>query len=289
MDGRPVYLEEVDLLGNGKVIKSIITRGVEGETPPVGSEVTVHYAGTLLDGTEFDSSYSRKDPFVFTIGEGQVIKGWDVGVASMCKGEVADLLIQPDFAYGENGSPPTIPPNAVLKFKVELLKFAPKKKDKYLMSSEERLQAASESKEEGNKLFKEGKHQEAAKLYTEAKGFLEGCEDWNETQATAAKPLKLSVHLNLSNAYLKTESWLQCVLEATAALQLDAGHVKALFRRGVARTALGEYDTARIDLVAAAKADPQNAEIRRALQKCKGLMEEYEQHSSQTYARMFGK
>nr|UWK01889.1 FK506 binding protein [Locusta migratoria manilensis] len=281
-------LEEIDLLGNGKVIKSILRRGT-GETAPIGNEVTVHYRGTLLDGTEFDSSYSRKDPFTFTLGAGHVIKGWDVGVASMCKGEIAELLIQPDFAYGERGSPGSIPPNAVLKFKVELLKFAPKKKDKTMMSSEERLEAASASKEEGNKAFKSGDIEGASRMYAEAKDMLEGSEEWADAHAAAAKPLKLSVHLNLASCFLKSEAWLECVLECTAALKLDNGSVKALFRRGVARTHLAEYDTAKVDLIAAAKADPRNVEIRKALDECKKAAAEYERVSSQTYAKMFAK
>jgi FK506-binding protein 4/5 len=81
----------------------------------------VHYVGTLLDGTKFDSSRDRGEPFTFTLGAGHVIKGWDVGVASMKEGELANLICRHDYAYGESGSPPTIPPNATLKFEVELL------------------------------------------------------------------------------------------------------------------------------------------------------------------------
>jgi len=95
--------------------------------PKVGDEVSVHYVGTLQsDGSEFDSSRSRGDPFVFTLGKGQVIKGWDLGVATMKKGELAKFTLAPDFAYGESGSPPKIPANATLVFEVELLSWASK-------------------------------------------------------------------------------------------------------------------------------------------------------------------
>jgi len=104
--------------------KKILKAGNGDETPPVGSTVKVHYTGTLLDGTKFDSSKDRNKPFEFKLGKGQVIKGWDTGVATMKKGEIAILTCKPEYAYGEAGSPPKIPANATLQFEVELLDWA---------------------------------------------------------------------------------------------------------------------------------------------------------------------
>lgn len=105
---------------NGGVFKEIVKAGTGDETPSNGCSVSVHYTGKLVDGTEFDSSRLRGQ-FDFNLGSGAVIKAWEIGIGTMKKGEVAILTCAPDYAYGENGSPPKIPPNATLIFEVELL------------------------------------------------------------------------------------------------------------------------------------------------------------------------
>jgi FKBP-type peptidyl-prolyl cis-trans isomerase FkpA len=92
-----------------------------GASPKRGDTVTVHYTWWLTDGTSFDSSLDRDEPFSFVLGTGQVIQGWDRGVASMRVGDKARLTIPPELAYGEAGYPGAIPPNATLVFEVELL------------------------------------------------------------------------------------------------------------------------------------------------------------------------
>ena len=82
-----------------------------------------HYVGKLEDGTEFDSSIGRNEPFVFTLGVGQVIKGWDQGLLDMCEGEKRKLIIPSHMGYGDHGAPPKIPGGATLIFEVELLKI----------------------------------------------------------------------------------------------------------------------------------------------------------------------
>ncbi len=100
-----------------------ITSGA-GPAPKQGQTVTVHYTGWLTDGTKFDSSVDRDEPFSFVLGTGQVIAGWDQGVAGMRVGDKARLTIPPELAYGAQGYPGAIPPNATLVFEVELLSIS---------------------------------------------------------------------------------------------------------------------------------------------------------------------
>lgn len=94
-----------------------------GAKPEKGQTVSVHYKGSLLDGTVFDSSFKRNQPIDFTLGVGQVIPGWDQGIALLSKGAKATFIIPSDLAYGAAGAGGVIPPNATLKFEVELVDF----------------------------------------------------------------------------------------------------------------------------------------------------------------------
>lgn len=98
----------------------VIENTTEGEHPQAGQTVFVHYTGTLLDGTKFDSSLDRGEPFSFPLGQGRVIQGWDEGIALLKKGEKGTLYIPSMLGYGARGSG-SIPPFAVLKFEVELI------------------------------------------------------------------------------------------------------------------------------------------------------------------------
>jgi peptidylprolyl isomerase len=122
----PVEMEEVDPADYEETESGLqyfdVVEG-DGPSPEEGQLVTVHYTGWLEDGTQFDSSVQRGEPFTFPLGQGQVIPGWDEGVATMKVGGKRQLVIPPELAYGEQGRP-GIPPNSTLIFDVELLDIA---------------------------------------------------------------------------------------------------------------------------------------------------------------------
>jgi FKBP-type peptidyl-prolyl cis-trans isomerase FkpA len=106
-----------------QIVDDVVGTGPEARP---GDTVRVHYTGTLMNGIQFDSSRDREKPFDFKIGDGAVIKGWDQGVIGMKAGGKRRLTIPESLGYGEEGSPPNIPPKAGLKFDIELLELNPK-------------------------------------------------------------------------------------------------------------------------------------------------------------------
>ena len=115
---RPLAPQEVMKRPSGLVTQ--VLRAGDGDEAKSGDKVTVHYVGTLPDGTKFDSSRDRDQPFLFWVGEGQVIAGWDEGVLGMHEGELRKLTVPPALGYGSEAKP-GIPPNSTLIFEVELI------------------------------------------------------------------------------------------------------------------------------------------------------------------------
>lgn len=120
--GGTAMTQEAKVITTNSGLKYIDEKVGDGAAAKAGDKVTVHYTGKLKDGKKFDSSVDRNRPFVFPLGAGRVIKGWDEGVAGMKVGGKRKLIIPPELGYGAGGAGEVIPPNAELHFDVELLK-----------------------------------------------------------------------------------------------------------------------------------------------------------------------
>ena len=249
-DGVPA--DALLISGDGGLCKRVLAEGdATAGTPFDGAEVQVHYVGTLLsDGSKFDSSRDRPGNFSFKIGKGQVIKGWDMGVATMRKGEKAELFCRADYAYGETGSPPKIPGGATLKFEVELLSWAEPKKERWELSASEKLAEAARLKDEGGVAFKAGDLEVAHGKYTSAADWVDKDYDFKDDgDKSKAHELLAPCLLNAAQCSLKLQDWPDAAAVCTKALALEwlqkASRVKALFRRGSARIKLAEFADAR--------------------------------------------
>lgn len=246
----------------------------------------------MTDGTKFDSSVDRGQPFKFTIGQGQVIKGWDEGFATMKVGERAMLTIQSDYGYGDTGSPPKIPPKATLNFEVELLGFEEKHKEKWQMTSEERISMADKLKAEGTVLFKSGHYEEAAAKYEKAAYYsvdegLSGNKIPEEERS-----LYVSCCSNAAMCYVKLKQWTEATAACNKVLEIDSEantNIKALYRRGLSRLHMGFLKESKLDLLAAYNLDASNKDVRRALASLKEANAEAKKKEKAAFGGMFAK
>ena len=287
-DFDPVAFGGEDLSGDGGLYKKILTPGdASGGTPQPGDNVTVHYVGTLLDGSKFDSSRDRPGFFEFDVGIGRVIKGWDQGIISMHRGEKCVLACRSDYAYGASGSPPKIPPNATLLFEVELFKWTTKRKERGGMEPEARIAEAEKSKAAGTVEFKAGNYHGALDKYMDATYYCEE-ELGFEGRQDDVKQILLSCSLNAATCALKLEDYSQAADHGTAAIELDAGSVKGFFRRGTAKMHLGNFAEAKADLRHASTLDPKSKEVRDAFAECVKREKAEKANERAMAAKMFG-
>uniref|UniRef100_A0A7S1MTR3 peptidylprolyl isomerase n=1 Tax=Neobodo designis TaxID=312471 RepID=A0A7S1MTR3_NEODS len=379
--------EETEVPQTDAQLFKTVTREGEGVPPPKGAKVTVHYTGTLeSDGSKFDSSRDRDDPFEFTIGQGQVIKGWDKGVATMKPGERAVLKCLAPYAYGAAGSPPKIPGGATLNFDVELISWTKsedvsRRKDRSVMKSiraegsgwthpayesavsvavkmvvapkdvneqadgaelvaettveftmgegpdgfPDAIEAALESmkkgevaavdakaaavtedypalqikagapfraivtlkdfttvntydyagaakveqaakrKEAGNAFFKEGRWARAVRKYERALEFIESDFGLEGDVLAEAKKLRTPCYTNAAQALINQKQYAAAIAKCDKCLEADPANIKALFRRGKARNASGDWEAAKPDLKRALELEPGNADVQREL------------------------
>ena len=175
-------MDSLDLSGDGGVLKTVLTTPAEDDPKPTkGMEVLVNYEGKLADGTVFDTTFD-KGPQLMIVGVNHLIKGVDMGLMSMKLHEKAELVIKPEYGYGNKCSPPPIPDGSTLTYTIELLGVNERRPTRWMMSDDEMLLATEKRKSQGNELFKAKKFDEAETKYREALGFIYTCQSFNQEQ-----------------------------------------------------------------------------------------------------------
>lgn len=222
---------KIDITEDGGVFKEILVNAPDdAPSPKQGQNVFVLYEGRLLDGKVFDSSLNKSNPFSFKLGEGQVIRGWDIGVQSMKQGEKAQFTLSPEYAYGESGAGGAIPPNATLVFDIELLSFTDGIKSKHDMSKEDKINLATTRKNEGNEEVKNKNYQSALNKFEEALGYVKSeIKSLNEEETT----LYCACLVNIAICANKTGAYSRAISAASDAIKTKITS-KAVYQRGLA-------------------------------------------------------
>ncbi|CAM8982935.1 unnamed protein product [Rhodiola kirilowii] len=276
-----------------KVLKKTLKEGEGYERPNDGSVVRLKLIGKLENGTVFlkKGHDEAEGLFEFKTDDEQVIDGLDKAVMKMKKGEVAIVTVAPEYAFGSVESHQqlsVVPPNSTVFYEVELVSFD-KEKESWDMSTEEKIQAAGQKKEEGNALFKAGKYERASKRYEKAAKYIEYDTNFSDDEKKQAKALKVSCNLNNAACKLKLKEYKQAEKLCTKVLDMESTNVKALYRRVQAYINLGDLDVAEFDIKKALELDPDNRDVKKEYKILKEKMREYNKKQAQFYGNMFSK
>tara|TARA_Y100000591_G_scaffold28262_1_gene20882 strand:+ start:7822 stop:8871 length:1050 start_codon:yes stop_codon:yes gene_type:complete len=214
------------------ITKKILKNG-NNEFPNNGQLVTVHYIGTLEDGTEFDNSYKRIYPFEFILGNNNVIPLWDMGIKTMSKGEKSILIGTSDYCY-QNQELPNIPAGSTLHFEVELIDFKDKPKELFELTPEERTELMLDNKLKAKTLYDNNKIPECIVYYKKAIDSL--LDDLH--------PEKINILCNLAIIYAKLLDWNNSLIYIQKAYEIDNKNIKILYWLAKVYYNLKKYDNA---------------------------------------------
>ncbi|KAG5586639.1 hypothetical protein H5410_047073 [Solanum commersonii] len=258
----------------------------------LNQHLVVKLIGKLQDGTVFikkgHNGENEDELFEFNTDEEQVIDGLDRAVMSMKKGEVALIIIAPDYAFGPSESKQdlgVVPPNSTVYYEVELVSFV-KEKESWDMNTQEKIEAAGKKKEEGNALFKAGKYARASTRYEKAAKFIEYDTDFSEEEKKQAKALKISCNLNNAACKLKLKDYKQAEKLCAKVLETESTNVKALYRRAQAYMNMADLDLAEFDIKKALEIDPNNRDVKLEYKALKEKAKEFNKKDAKFYGNI---
>ncbi|CAN1132620.1 Peptidyl-prolyl cis-trans isomerase FKBP42 [Linum perenne] len=293
-EGPPKVESEVEVL-HEKVKKQVIKEG-HGEKPSKYATCFLHYrAWTESTQHKFDDTWLEQRPLEMVIGkEKKEMSGLAIGVSHMKAGERALLHVGWELGYGEEGnfSFPNVPPKADIVYEVELIGYDETKEGKARadMTVEERIGSADRRKMDGNKLFKEEKLEEAMQQYEMAIAYMG--DDFMFQLFGKYREMALAVknpcHLNMAACLIKLKRYDEAIAQCSIVLSEEENNVKALYRRGKAKTELGQTDAAREDFQKARKYAPEDKAIVKELRQLAEDDKAVYQKQKEIYKGIFG-
>lgn len=264
-----VYLTE-----DNNVEKYIITKG-NTIRPEIGQIVKVHYTGSLLDNTKFDSSYDRNEAFEFKLGEENIIELWNIALPTMCKGEKALVTGSSKYCYRDLDMP-NIPPNSTLKFTIELLDFFDAPKTMEELTTDEKVTFLNDYKTLGKNAFLNNDLNSAINHYTKAQSYAENLDSKE----------RINIYNNLSLITYRLKDYINSLHYADLAYNIEKNNTKTLFRLANANFNLSNYDTSIQNCKELLSLD-NNVEIKKLMKESKLKKKlEYEK-SKNMYQNMF--
>ncbi|XP_020083595.1 peptidyl-prolyl cis-trans isomerase FKBP62-like isoform X2 [Ananas comosus] len=279
----------VDVTGDMKVIKKILRAGEGTRRPRDGETVQIRCIGMLEDGTVFEKLGFDGGLFEFILDEEQVTAGLDRAVATMLKGELSQVTVEPEYAFGNNEIKRdniTIPGCTTLMYEVELVDFT-KEKELQEMSASEKIEAAEKTKNSGNELYKSGKFHRAAKKYDKAINYINDDEPFEHGEEKVVKTLRTSCWLNHAACCLKLREFQETIGLCSKVLYIESCNVKALYRRAQAYIEYSDLDLAKLDIQKALEIDPHNREVKALQSTLRKLQVESNKRDAKLYANMF--
>ncbi|XP_071757895.2 inactive peptidyl-prolyl cis-trans isomerase FKBP6 [Centroberyx gerrardi] len=286
-----------DVLGDGGILKEVIQPG-EGPPVPQHASVSMHFSGFLeYSDQPFDTTSNLKYPRMMKLGRDVTLAGLELGLLTMRKGEFSRFLFQPQYAYGDMGCPPFIPPAAMVLYEVQVLDFLDSGQvdDFVAMSPEEQntvplstlLGVVNTQRSFGNRCFKQSRYDNAKDRYKQAMTLLENRETEDDGERERIKTALLPVYMNLSLTELRLESPNKALKYANKALEIDSDNTKALFRCGQAYLELHDYESAQGCLVIAQAKKPFDNDINNLLRKVAICYKDSLDKQKDMYSKMF--
>lgn len=279
--------EWLDVLGSGGLKKKVLKAGIVDSRPVKGDTVIIQANGRLEDDTEVD----KHTQLTFTIGDGEVIVGLDMIVPLMDKGEIADVFIEPRFAFGAKGLPPSVPGDTNLIYKVELLDFAPEKSPAEV-PIDQRIVIGNRKRERGNWWFNRQEYSLAIQCYSAAIDYLDDAEEeYGEDIRPEVQGIleeRLKALNNMGAAQMKVEAYEVALKSFEAVLRCQPDNVKALFRKGKVLGLQRKYKEAVVELKRALELEPEARPIHQELARVRERMRVEGESEKSLYRKMLG-